>query len=56
MTVFQHGDRVRYALFIENCHQHVVKIAAAITGEWPTQIGTIERRRYELPLAQIEAN
>jgi thioredoxin reductase (NADPH) len=50
------GDRVRYALFIENSHQHVAKIAAAITGQWPTQIGTIESRRYEVPLAQIEAN
>jgi thioredoxin reductase (NADPH) len=50
------GDRVRYALFIENCHQHVARIAAAITGHWPTQIGTIESRRYDVPLAQIEAN
>jgi thioredoxin reductase (NADPH) len=50
------GDRVRYALFIENSHQHVARIAAAITGRWPTQIGTIEGRRYEVPLAQIEAN
>jgi thioredoxin reductase (NADPH) len=50
------GDRVRYALFIENSHQHVAKIAVAITGQWPTQIGTIESRRYEVPLAQIEAN
>jgi hypothetical protein len=47
---------VRYALFIENSHPHVAKIAAALTGRWPTQIGTIESRRYEVPLAQIEAN
>jgi thioredoxin reductase (NADPH) len=50
------GDRVRYALFIENSHQHVAKIAKALTGQWPSQIGTIESRRYEVPLAQIEAN
>lgn len=50
------GDRVRYALFIENSHQHVAKIAAAITGRWPTAIGTIEGRRYQVSLAQIEAN
>jgi thioredoxin reductase (NADPH) len=50
------GNRVRYALFIENSHQHVARIAAEITGRWPTRIGTIESRRYEVPLAQIEAN
>jgi thioredoxin reductase (NADPH) len=50
------GDRVRYALFIENSHQHVAKIAHALTGRWPDRIGTIESRRYEIPLAQIEAN
>jgi len=50
------GDRVRYALFIENSHPHVARIAAALTGRWPRQIGTIESRRYEVPLAQIEAN
>jgi thioredoxin reductase (NADPH) len=50
------GNRVRYALFIENSHQHVARIAAAITGTWPTQIGTIASRRYEVLLAQIEAN
>ncbi len=46
----------KYSLFIENCHQHVGKIVAAITGQWPEKLGTIEARRYDLPLADIQAN
>jgi thioredoxin reductase (NADPH) len=50
------GDQRRYTLFIENCHQHVLKIATAITGQRPDRIGTIAARKYEVPLEAIQAN
>jgi thioredoxin reductase (NADPH) len=50
------GDQRKYRLFIENCHHHVVKIAIAVTGQRPEKIGTIEARRYDVPLAEIQAN
>jgi thioredoxin reductase (NADPH) len=50
------GRQKQYRLFIENCHQHVGKIVAAITGQWPKQLGTIDARRYDLPLVDIQAN
>jgi thioredoxin reductase (NADPH) len=50
------GSQKRYTLFIENCHVHVGRIAAALTGRWPDQIGTIPERRYDLPLEAIQDN
>jgi thioredoxin reductase (NADPH) len=50
----EHQDR--YRLFIENSHEHVVKIVTAITGQPPERVGTIPARSYELALKQIEAN
>jgi thioredoxin reductase (NADPH) len=50
------GIQQRYTLFIENCHEHVGKIAAAITGRWPEQLGSISGRNYHQSLDQIEAN
>jgi thioredoxin reductase (NADPH) len=50
------GVQQRYTLFIENCHEHVGKITAAITGQWPQQLGSIATRNYHQTLDQIEAN
>jgi thioredoxin reductase (NADPH) len=50
------GNEQRYRLFIENCHQHVGKIVSALTGHVPDRVGTIQSRRYEMPLADIQAN
>jgi thioredoxin reductase (NADPH) len=50
------GIQQRYTLFIENCHEHVGKITAAITGHWPRQIGSIPTRNYQQPFEQIAAN
>ena len=50
------GVQQRYTLFIENTHEHVGKIAAAITGRWPEQLGSVPSRSYHLPLDRIEAN
>lgn len=50
------GDQNRYRLFIENCHEHVGKIVAAITGQWPEKLGTIPARQYSVPLAYFQAN
>lgn len=50
------GIQQRYTLFIENAHEHVGKITAAITGHWPEKLGAVPSRSYELSLAQIETN
>jgi thioredoxin reductase (NADPH) len=50
------GIQQRYTLFIENCHEHVGKITAAVTGRWPEQLGSIPARNYHQSLNQIEAN
>lgn len=50
------GVQQRYTLFIENCHEHVGKITAALTGHWPQQLGTISSRNYVQAFEQIEAN
>ncbi len=50
------GIQQRYTLFIENCHEHVGKITAAITGQWPQQLGSIATRNYQQTLEQIAAN
>ncbi|MBN1579119.1 MAG: NAD(P)-binding domain-containing protein [Anaerolineae bacterium] len=49
------GNQVRYNLFIENCHHHVSRIAHTITGQWPV-VGTIGRRKYDMPFVEIRAN
>jgi thioredoxin reductase (NADPH) len=46
----------RYRLFIENSHEHVIKIVKALTGRLPDRIGSIPGRNYELALKEIEAN
>jgi thioredoxin reductase (NADPH) len=50
------GNQGRYTLFIENTHQHVLKIVRAITGQQNVQIGTIPSRRYDLLLSEIRDN
>ena len=45
----------RYTLYIENCHEHTTRIAAAITGRSPLA-GDIAARNYSLTLEQIKAN
>jgi thioredoxin reductase (NADPH) len=50
------GSQKRYTLFIENCHGHVGKIAAALSGTWPNKLGTVSSRRYELPFEEYQAN
>jgi thioredoxin reductase (NADPH) len=50
------GTQTKYRLFIENCHEHVGKIALALTGQVPEKLGTIPARQYEPPLDKFEAN
>jgi len=50
------GIQQRYVLFIENSHEHAGKITRAITGTWPSALGDVRRRNYELKLEEIEAN
>ncbi len=50
------GIQQRYTLFIENAHEHAGKITRAITGAWPSTLGSIPGRTFELPFEQIEAN
>lgn len=50
------GSQKRYTLFIENCHDHVGKIVASISGIWPDELGTVHPRRYNLPFQDIQAN
>ena len=50
------GVQQRYTLFIENCHEHAGKIVQAISGTWPSRIGTVAARTYALPFEQIAAN
>jgi thioredoxin reductase (NADPH) len=50
------GTQKKYTLFIENSHEHVGKIVQALTGCWPSRLGTIPPRRYDLPFEEIEAN
>lgn len=50
------GIQQRYTLFIENCHEQVGKIVAAMTGQWPRQLGSIPGHNYHQPLERIEAN
>jgi thioredoxin reductase (NADPH) len=50
------GSQKRYTLFIENCHAHVGKIVAAMSGAWPEKLGTVPSRNYELPFEDIQAN
>ncbi len=50
------GIQQRYTLFIENCHEHAARIAAAVTGDRRAEVGDVAARNYELALEQIEAN
>jgi thioredoxin reductase (NADPH) len=50
------GERQKsYRLFIENSHEHVVKIVKDITGK-DAIVGTIPARNYELALKEFQAN
>ena len=42
------GTQQQFRLFIENCHQHVEKIAAALTGQPHRPTTTIKDREYEV--------
>ncbi|MCX6044488.1 MAG: NAD(P)-binding domain-containing protein [Chloroflexi bacterium] len=50
------GIQQRYSLFIENSHEHAGKVTAALTGHWPTQLGSVASRNYDLRLEQIKTN
>jgi len=42
------GTQQRYRLFIENCHEHVAKIVAALTGQPYQPATTVKDRPYEV--------
>jgi thioredoxin reductase (NADPH) len=46
----------RYRLFIENSHEHVIKIVKALTGRQADRVGSVASRNYELALSEIETN
>lgn len=50
------GHQKRYAVFIENSHLQVGKIVQALTGEWPTALGTILTRLYDLTFEDYKRN
>jgi thioredoxin reductase (NADPH) len=50
------GSQKKYVLFIENSHEHVGKIARAITGKWPERLGSVAARQVELKFEDYEAN
>ena len=50
------GVQQRYTLFIENCHEHVGRIVADITGNWPSSLGTVPARNYHLAFEQYQDN
>jgi thioredoxin reductase (NADPH) len=50
------GTQKRYRLFIENTHEHVGKIALALTGRWPEKLGTIPERQYEQSFEKFQDN
>ncbi len=49
------GVQQRYTIFIENSHEHVAKVAYALTGKIPP-VGTVAQRSYEMAFEQFEAN
>lgn len=49
------GVQQRYTIFIENSHEHVAKVAFALTGKVPP-VGTVTRRNYEMAFEHFEAN
>ncbi len=49
------GIQQRYTIFIENSHEHVAKVAYALTGKIPP-VGTITQRSYEMAFEQFETN
>jgi thioredoxin reductase (NADPH) len=42
------GTQQRFRLFIENCHEHVAKIMAALTGRPYEPAATLKDRQYEV--------
>lgn len=50
------GIQQRYTLFIENSHEHAGKITQALTGRWPSRLGDVATRNYQLSFEQIAAN
>ena len=46
------GTQIRYKLFIENCHSHVVRILRHLAGQDPQRISPLAfSRLHEHPLA-----
>ena len=50
------GVQQRYRIFIENSHDHIGKVAQALTGHWPDGLGDIPAKHYTLRFEQYEAN
>jgi thioredoxin reductase (NADPH) len=50
------GIQQRYTHFIETCHVHAGLIARALSGQWPTQLGDIPLRSYDLPPEAVAQN
>jgi thioredoxin reductase (NADPH) len=50
------GSQSKYSLFIENSHEHVGKIARALTGKWPEKLGTVPERQYVVDIEKIRAD
>ncbi|MCA9986759.1 MAG: NAD(P)-binding domain-containing protein [Anaerolineales bacterium] len=50
------GVQQRYRIFIENSHDHIGKVAQALTGHWPDGLGDIPAKNYTLRFEQYEAN
>lgn len=48
------GMETRHELFIITSHEHVEKIARALTGETPGQTGTLPGRRYDVTLQEVQ--
>lgn len=49
------GIQQRYTIFIENSHEHVAKVAYALTGKIPP-VGTVKQRSYAMAFEHFEAN
>ncbi len=50
------GTQERFKLFISTSHDHVAKIARAITGKLPDKLGTIPGRNNAVSWEEVQAN
>ena len=46
----------RFTHFISTSHDHVIKIAQAITGRRPSQVGTVDARNNAVTYQEVKAN